>query len=139
MYGTMEAPERPDAVEPRASDLSRPGPAFGCREGVFQTTLFGEYPINILNPDPDTPPPDSSANDSDSESTAEPVDAAVQPMEALALQWNICVLSTRHAELKLLINILRMPVHLKNRRKNHAQGQTEQTPRPAPQPSRSSR
>lgn len=42
--GNMEAPERSVAVAPRASgQLSRPGPAFGYREGVFQASFTGEY------------------------------------------------------------------------------------------------
>ncbi|XP_058811113.1 uncharacterized protein LOC131676004 [Topomyia yanbarensis] len=57
LYRTTEAPERSDAVVLPASDqLSRPGPAFGGREGVFRTPFPGEYfalnddplPVNLL-------------------------------------------------------------------------------------------
>lgn len=106
--GLMEAPDRSDAVEPRASDHSRPGPAFGCREGVFQASLSGEYtyPTARTTPVPDDPSPNSPQHppeDSDNESVAEHADSAAQTAPALALQWNICGLSTRHAELELLI------------------------------------
>ncbi|XP_058831567.1 uncharacterized protein LOC131690080 [Topomyia yanbarensis] len=51
LYRTTEAPERSDAVVLQASDqLSRPGPAFGGREGVFRTPFSGEY--FALNDDP---------------------------------------------------------------------------------------
>ena len=39
----MEAPDRSDAVVlPASNQLSRPGPAFGCREGGFQNPATGE-------------------------------------------------------------------------------------------------
>ncbi|KAL1396448.1 hypothetical protein pipiens_020167, partial [Culex pipiens pipiens] len=44
----MEAPDRSDAVEPRASDHSRPGPAFGCREGVFQAPLSVRDQLDLI-------------------------------------------------------------------------------------------
>ncbi|XP_058830235.1 uncharacterized protein LOC131689270 [Topomyia yanbarensis] len=51
LYRTTEAPERSDAVVLPASDqFSRPGPAFGGREGVFRTPFPGEY--FALNDDP---------------------------------------------------------------------------------------
>lgn len=114
VYGIMEAPERSDAVELRASDHhSRPGPAFGCREGVFQTPLSGEYPAfsSISGPDaPSTHRNRQHADESDDESTAGPVGSARPPEQALALQWNICGLSTRYAELELLTKRYRPPI-----------------------------
>lgn len=108
VYGIMEAPERSDAVELRASDHhSRPGPAFGCREGVFQTPISGEYPVHRTLSGPDVPTLSRKQHlcddSSEDESTAESLGTTKHPDQALALQWNICGLSTRHAELELLI------------------------------------
>ncbi|XP_039439344.1 uncharacterized protein LOC120420401 [Culex pipiens pallens] len=42
----VEAPERPVAVLPHVNaQQSRPEPAYGHREGVFQRQLSGEYPV----------------------------------------------------------------------------------------------
>ncbi|XP_058830218.1 uncharacterized protein LOC131689268 isoform X2 [Topomyia yanbarensis] len=51
LYRTTEAPERSDAVVLPASDqLSRPGPAFGGREGVFRTPFPGDMPSGTSRP-----------------------------------------------------------------------------------------
>lgn len=100
--GPMEAPDRSDAVEPRASDHSRPGPAFGCREGVFQTPLSGEYTGHRTTAGPDVPSSNRNQPLCDVSDDDESTDDTRQLDQALALQWNICGLSTRYAELELL-------------------------------------
>ena len=63
LYSTTEAPNRSDAVEFPASDQpSRPGPAFGSREGVFQASATGEYtPVTLCLPFcPEISPPRST-------------------------------------------------------------------------------
>lgn len=101
--GLMEAPDRSDAVEPRASDHSRPGPAFGCREGVFQATLSGEYQPEINISGPDASAHYSPDGDSDCESNRLATGAAERAAPIIAMQWNVCGLSTRHAELEMLL------------------------------------
>lgn len=108
--GLMEAPDRSDAVEPRASDHSRPGPAFGCREGVFQAPLSGEYTGHRTIAGPDVPSPNRNQPLCDVSDDDESTDDARQLDQALALQWNICGLSTRYAELELPTHSPHLPV-----------------------------
>ncbi|XP_038116906.1 uncharacterized protein LOC119769079 [Culex quinquefasciatus] len=54
--GTMEIPNRSDAVAlPASGQPSRPGPAFGCREGLFQQPTPGEYSESTVFSSPDNP------------------------------------------------------------------------------------
>lgn len=107
--GTGEAPKRPVAVESQASGHpSRPGLAYGCREGVSQTSPLGEYQNLNLNTVPDAlnPPSEpSSVDDPPDGAIGGPSGTGHQPEPALALQWNLCGLSTRYAELEHLINV----------------------------------
>ena len=72
LYSLKEAPNRSDAVVlPASGQPSRPGPAFGCREGVFQALPRGEYNQAEIIPSPDISLAYSPHSDQSSHQTPE--------------------------------------------------------------------